>query len=105
MVTQYGMSDKLGPISFGNSNNEVFLGKDWGQTRNYSEEVASVIDTEVESVIDECYKESLRLLEENSSKLDLVAKALLEFEKIDGETFEKLFNSDKKEESAEDVTE
>ena len=105
MVTQYGMSDKIGPISFGNSNNEVFLGKDWGQTRNYSEEVAATIDSEVENIINECYKESIRLLEENSDKLELITKALLEFEKIDGETFEKLFNSDKKEEPAEEVTE
>jgi cell division protease FtsH len=79
------MSDRLGPIAFGSSHDEVFIGKDWTQTRNYSEEIASLIDSEVKKVIDECYKECIRLLKENSAKLDLVANALIEFEKLDGE--------------------
>ncbi|MBR5586756.1 MAG: ATP-dependent zinc metalloprotease FtsH [Clostridia bacterium] len=91
MVTKYGMSEKVGPITFGSSNNEVFIGKDWTQTKSFSEELASVIDKEVSGIIDSCYKNTIKLLEENKDKLLRVADALVEFEKIDGPTFEKLF--------------
>jgi len=93
MITKYGMSSKLGPINFGSSHDEVFIGKEWGQTRNYSEEIASQIDNEVREIIDNCYKDCLRLLEENRDKLETIANALIEFEKLDGATFERLFNS------------
>ncbi len=101
MVTKYGMSDRVGPIAFGSSHDEVFIGKDWTQTRNYSEEIASLIDNEVKNVIDECYKECIKLLTENRKKLDLIAEALIEFEKLDGEHFEKLFSADEKVQSEE----
>ncbi len=94
MVTKYGMSDRVGPIAFGSSHDEVFIGKDWTQTRNYSEEIASLIDKEVKKVIDDCYEQCISLLNKNRGKLDLIANALIEFEKLDGEHFEKLFNSD-----------
>ncbi len=100
MVAKYGMSDRVGPISFGSSHDEVFIGKDWTQTRNYSEEIASLIDNEVKKVIDECYNECIGLLEKNRYKLDLIANALIEFEKLDGEHFERLFNADEKKEEA-----
>ncbi len=91
MVTKYGMSEKIGPITFGSSNDEVFIGKDWTQTRSFSEELASVIDKEVSGIIDSCYTNTVKLLTENKDKLLRVADALIEFEKIDGPTFEKLF--------------
>lgn len=99
MVTKYGMSDKLGPIAFGSSNDEVFIGKDWTQTRNYSEEIASLIDTEIRELIENSYEDCIKLLKEHRGKLDVIAQALIEFEKLDGESFEKLFSeNDKKEE-------
>jgi len=94
MVTRYGMSDKLGPISFGNTQDEVFIGRDWTHTRNYGEGVASEIDAEIRSFIDDCYESCIELLEQNREKLDKVANALLEFEKLDGETFEKVYSGD-----------
>ena len=94
MVTKYGMSEKIGPITFGSSNDEVFIGKDWTQTRSFSEELASVIDKEVSGIIDSCYSNTVKLLTENKDKLMRVADALVEFEKIDGPTFEKLFTHD-----------
>ncbi len=93
MVTKYGMSEKIGPITFGSSNDEVFIGKDWTQTRNYSEELASVIDKEVADIIDVCYNDTIKLLNDNKEKLLRISDALVEFEKLDGETFEKLFSS------------
>ena len=99
MVTKYGMSDKLGPIAFGSSHDEVFIGKDWTQTRNYSEEIASLIDTEIRELIENSYEDCIKLLKEHRDKLDVIAQALIEFEKLDGESFEKLFSeNDKKEE-------
>ena len=94
MVTRYGMSDKLGPIAFGTSHEEVFLGRDFNQTRNYSEDVAIQIDEEVHSIVNEAYQDCIRLLTEHIDKLHVIAKALLEFEKLDGTTFEKLFSGD-----------
>ena len=92
MITKYGMSDKLGPVVFGSSQDEVFIGKDWTQTRNYSEEVASQIDTEVKEMIDGCYEDTLKTLKENETRLNAITKALLEFEKLDGPTFADLFD-------------
>ncbi len=92
MVTKYGMSDKLGPIAFGSSHDEVFIGKDWTQTRNCSEETASLIDNEIRELIEKSYEECIKLLEIHREKLDIIAQALIEFEKLDGETFEKLFS-------------
>ncbi len=91
MITRYGMSEKLGNLIFGNENDEVFIGRDFAQARNYSEEVAAIIDSEVKSIIDTCYEKTLTLLKENLNKLHKVANTLIEKEKIEGQEFEELF--------------
>ena len=96
MVTQYGMSDILGPIQFGEDNNEVFIGRDWGHSRNYGEAVASTIDDEVKRIVMGAYNESLRLLQENMEVLHASAKVLVEKEKITGEEFRELFDENKR---------
>lgn len=92
MVTQYGMSEALGPIEFGTGHDEVFIGKDFTKSRNYSEEVAATIDREIKTVILEGYATAERLLTENSDKVHVVAKTLLESEKLEADDFEKLFS-------------
>lgn len=92
MVTIYGMSDKLGTIMLENSQGEVFLGRDFGHTKNYSEETAALIDTEVKRIIDSAYKMAKEILSSNIDKLHIVAGILLEKEKIDGEEFDRVFN-------------
>ena len=87
MVTKYGMSEKLGPIAFGGGNREVFLGKDYGQVRNYSETVASEIDAEIEDIIRNAYARTQSILTEHMDKLHIVAQKLFENEKMTGEEF------------------
>ena len=89
MVTKYGMSEKLGPIAFGSDNNEVFLGKNYGQVRNYSESVASEIDSEIESIVRNAYTRTETILNEHMDKLHLIAQYLFENEKMTGEEFAK----------------
>lgn len=96
MVTQYGMSDILGPIQFGEDSNEVFIGRDWGHSRNYGEAVASTIDDEVKRIVMGAYNEALRLLQENMEVLHASAKILVEKEKITGEEFRELFDENKR---------
>ncbi|MGG7059484.1 ATP-dependent zinc metalloprotease FtsH [Clostridium nigeriense] len=93
MVMEYGMSEKLGTISYGADNNEVFLGRSLGHGRNFSEEVGTEIDREVKKFIDEAYQRAETLLSQNIDKLHAVAAALLEKEKIDGEEFARIFNA------------
>ena len=93
MVTKYGMSERLGTIVFGSGQEEVFLGRDFTQQRNFSEETAGVIDEEVKKIIDRAYNIARQILNENVDKLHIVATVLLEKEKIDGEEFEAIFNS------------
>ena len=95
MVTRYGMSDKLGPIAFGSDHDEVFLGRDFAASKNYSEEVASLIDEEVKRIIDEAYRRCEQMLREHMDILDRVAAYLLEHETMSGEAFEKVFNGEK----------
>ncbi len=91
MVTKYGMSDKLGPIVFGSSeSNEVFLGRDFGHTRNYSEEVAAEIDEEINAIITGCYANTREILSSHIDKLHAVAQYLFQNEKLDGEQFKAL---------------
>ncbi len=85
MVTQYGMSDSLGPIQYGRGNHQVFLGRDFGEERNYSEEVASKIDAEVRAIIDACYADARSILEKNWDKVERMANSLLEHETVDAE--------------------
>ncbi len=102
MVTKYGMSEKLGPMTFGSPNDEVFIGRDYAQqAKNYSEKTASDIDAEISAIIQNCYAKCEQLLTENRDKLHLVANTLLEKEKIDGEEFEKLFAEEAAPEDAE----
>jgi cell division protease FtsH len=91
MVTKYGMSDTLGTITFGSGQEEVFLGRDWTQTRNYSEETSSKIDEEVKKIIDKGYNRAKEILTMHSDKLHAVANKLLEQEKIEGEEFDAIF--------------
>ncbi len=101
MVTRYGMSDELGPIMYGSSNHEVFLGKDYSNVRNYSEQIASDIDAEVKRIILSSYDRCHGIIEGNLDKLTVVAEYLIEHEKVDGETFLKLM-TDEHSETAED---
>ena len=91
MVVKYGMSDKLGPMTFGSSNSEVFIGRDYGRTQDYSENVAAQIDEEIKKIIDNAYARCTQLLEDNMDKLKVVAEELLEKETIDAKRFEELF--------------
>ena len=93
MVTVYGMSSRLGAIMYGQGQGEVFLGRDLAQTKNYSEETAAIIDEEVKAIIDRAYNTAKEILAANIDKLHIVAGILLEKEKIDGEEFDRVFNS------------
>ncbi len=96
MVTKYGMSEKIGPISFRSENDEVFLGMSYSSGREYSEKFASDIDVEVKSIIDDAYNRCTDILTENMSKLHDVANALIEKEKINGEEFVEIFEGKNK---------
>ena len=87
MVMKYGMSEKLGPIVYGNAHEEVFLGRDLNTTPTYSDKIATEIDAEINRIIDEAYKKAEGILTENMMKLHEVAKYLFENEKMDAETF------------------
>ena len=93
MVSKYGMSDVVGAIMFGAGQEEVFLGRDLAQSKNYSEQTAAVIDAETKKIIDKAYKRAEDILREHIDKLHVVAGILLEKEKIDGEEFAKIFEN------------
>ena len=93
MVTKYGMSDRIGTITFGSDQEEVFLGRDLTQTKNFSEETSAIIDEEVKKIIERGYNTARELLSQNIDKLHAVASVLLEKEKIDGDEFMEIFNS------------
>ena len=90
MITKYGFSEKLGPVSF-SSSDEVFLGRDFSTRQNYSEHVAAEVDEEIKKLLEECYSETRRILKENDDAFERVAQALLLVETIDGNQFERLF--------------
>lgn len=92
MVTKYGMSERVGTITLGQNQEEVFLGRDFAQSKEYSEETAGIIDEEVKSIIDFAYQKAETILKEHIDKLHRVAGVLLEKEKIDGEEFDTIFN-------------
>ena len=94
MVTKYGVSDLLGPIQFGGDNEEVFIGRDWGHARNYSEGVADAIDREVNRIVTHAYTEAKQLLTDNMEMLHASAKLLVEKEKVTGEEFRALFDQE-----------
>ncbi len=91
MVTKYGMSDRVGAIMFGGGQGEVFLGRDFAQTKDYSEETANIIDEEVKKIVDRAYNRAVEILSAHADKLHAVAGVLLEKEKIEGEEFDKIF--------------
>ena len=93
MVTKYGMSQRVGTIMLGQDQGEVFLGRDFAQSKEYSEETAAIVDEEVKSIVDFAYKKAEEILREHVDKLHRVAGVLLEKEKIDGEEFDEIFNS------------
>lgn len=90
MVTQYGFSEALGPVLYGGDSNEVFLGRDYGHTHQYSESTANLIDSEVKRIITDAYKECERILTDHNDQLVKVAEYLIENEKISGDDFEKM---------------
>ena len=94
MVTKYGMSQRVGTITLGSDQNEVFLGRDFAQEKTYSEETAGIIDEEMKRILDTCYNSAKEILKTYEDKLHAVAKVLLEKEKITGEEFEAIFNEE-----------
>ena len=103
MVTHYGMSEKLGTINYDSSENEVFIGRDLGRSRDYSERTAAEIDDEVTRIINEAYAKCKKLLSENLDKLLALSDALLEKETIYSKDFEKIFNGEKLDEESIDL--
>ncbi len=95
MITKYGMSEKLGPIAFGENSNEVFIGRDMGHTKNYSEKVAAEIDDEIYQIVKEGYDKVTEILTEHIDKLHEVSKILIEKEKLSGEEFAKIMKGEK----------
>ncbi|MBQ6893977.1 MAG: ATP-dependent zinc metalloprotease FtsH [Clostridia bacterium] len=94
MVTKYGMSDNLGPVCYGSQNDEVFIGRDFVQSKNLSESVSAKIDNEVTEIIEYQYNRCIKLLNDNIDKLNNVANALIEREKLSREEFEAVFNGE-----------
>ena len=93
MCTKYGMSDRIGTITLGSDQDEVFLGRDLAQSKPYSEETAGIIDEEIKRIIDWAYGRATDILKANRDKLDRVAAVLIEKEKITGDEFDKIFES------------
>ena len=92
MCTKYGMSDRIGTITLGSDQDEVFLGRDFAQEKSYSEETAGVIDEEVKKIIDWAYGRAKEILSQNKDKVDKVVAVLIEKEKITGDEFNAIFN-------------
>ena len=93
MITKYGMSDKLGLVVYGNGNNEVFLGRDFSSTPNYSDKIAAMIDEEIESIVMSQYDKALEILKANMGKLNEVAQVLFREEKISGDDFREIMEA------------
>ncbi|NQV13739.1 MAG: ATP-dependent zinc metalloprotease FtsH [Parcubacteria group bacterium] len=96
LVTEYGMSDKLGPMTFGQKDEMVFLGRDIAEQRDYSEEIAFEIDKEIRSFVDLAHKKTGQIITRNQGKLELIAKTLMEKETLEREDFEKLVGKKEK---------
>jgi len=91
MVVKFGMSEALGTRSFASSNDEVFIGRDFGHTKDYSEDVAAKIDAEIKRIIDECYARCEEILKANAKSVEATVALLLEKEKVDADEFAALF--------------
>jgi len=98
MVTRYGFSEKLGPVVYGQGDHEVFLGRDFNNNKGYSENVASEIDSEIRSLIEDAYQSAEDILNAHLDQLHFIAKYLMHFEKIDGIAFTKIMNGEMTEE-------
>jgi len=96
MIMEFGMSEKLGPLTFGTKQDHVFLGRDIARDRNYSEEVAAAIDREVRNVVSGCYEKAKTILEQHSAKLHEIARVLLERETLEGQELEELLGVEAK---------
>ena len=96
MVTKYGMSSKLGLVAYGDDSDEVFIGRDWGHTKNYSENVAASIDEEVRTIVEGCHQRARQLIEEHRFVLDECAKRLITKEKLNRQEFEAIFEEEAK---------
>ena len=94
MVTQYGMSEKIGMINYGSDDDEVFIGRDLAHTKSYGERVAGEIDSEVKRIIDECYDKARKIIQEHEDVLHACCSLLIEKEKIGQEEFESLFSKE-----------
>ncbi len=95
MITEYGMSDRLGPLQFGNNQGHVFLGRDLAHEQNYSDAIAYEIDQEMQSMIRECYERAKQILQEHADKVHLLANALLKYETLDREQITELLETGK----------
>ena len=91
MVTKYGFSDELGMINYSTSDDEVFIGREIGHTKNFSEGTSEIIDREVKRIIDECYEKATKILKDNIDLLHRIAELLIEKERIGRDEFEALF--------------
>lgn len=100
MVTAYGMSEKMGNMAYGKSEEHVFMGRDFGHNRDFSEEIAADIDKEVKKIVDTCYADATRLLQENKDMLEYISKKLLEEETLDEKEFVGLMDKIKNDRNA-----
>ena len=103
MVTKYGMSEEMGPVEYGENQEEVFLGRSVTQTQSVSEDVAQKIDKEIRKLVDEGYNQAKRILSEKIDDLHKIAKALLTYETLTGEEIEDIINKNKYPESKKDL--
>lgn len=104
MVTEYGMSDRIGPVSYSSGSGEVFLGRDYGHAKDYSEAFAQEIDEEISAIIHNGYDRTEKILTDHMDKLHELAQYLIKYEKIDGEKFAKLMNGELQEDTDEPET-
>jgi cell division protease FtsH len=92
MVRAYGMSDKLGPLTFGKENELIFLGKELGEERNYSEKTADLIDAEVKKIVESCYEKAKKVIKDQLEVINLISETLTEKETLQGEELKKFLN-------------
>ena len=105
MVTKYGLSENVGLINYNNDDDEVFIGRDLAHTRPYGEDIATAIDEEVKSIIDDCYAQAKKIISDHMDVLEKSSQLLLEKEKVTREEFEALFNDNNTDDAVYSVTE
>ena len=107
MVTRYGMSDVLGPVAYASehSDDEIFLGRDFNSRKNYSEQTAAIIDSEIKKIIDEAFERAEKILRENSDKVEFIGQYLVDHEVMDADQFEAVMNGDATVEKLEAIAE